>query len=598
MVTGTLTKGGMFWWASRHGLQAYGELLHKPSRRSLLINGLTVLGLGLVGLEVAWFNFNSTRSSGLHELVLALGLASLTFMRLAVFFSKRQGTIDLEMVPLMAMWLAWPGFLTLGISLTVLAISFLWQRFSIVELPATLSGWILVSALLAAAAHVRWLFALSNGWGAVGGWLALSVVVYGMLLLGRYGQDWAMGRRRLPLSRRRIWMWFWNVGIIAGLGAGVFWGDKVNLMWWFWLSIFLIWVWLYRLSVRAMPNIQANRVVYGLTQVWQSDITAERLMQTTLELLSDNMDVDDIYAYIPKSYNDVLLVEYGWRADQPPAQRNISLHDLEWGSFLREAIRVTDITFVNKGLPAPWQQRGWHEMVLLPLKWHGVAVGVVICGRTGFGRTPWTEADTLGWQQWLPVLGNAVHTVNLIQNMTWMAFHDNLTELPNGSWLAEALAQMNVERDGVVGLCYADINNFKAYNDTYGHDYGDKVLRAVGETLQDRVKDSDIVVRLHGDEFLILVRNLQAKDNLEKIMLRLSEYVRDKPLPDPVMGHTSISIGGVYDIDLKSSLEESMRLANRAMYQCKRSLNKAPVVYERQEMEVSVAVPSNELAND
>ena len=89
-----------------------------------------------------------------------------------------------------------------------------------------------------------------------------------------------------------------------------------------------------------------------------------------------------------------------------------------------------------------------------------------------------------------------------------LAFYDPLTELPNRRLLIDRLSQAiaaSARRSSYGALLFIDLDNFKALNDTCGHDKGDQLLKQVALRLASCVRDSDTVARLGGDEFVVLI---------------------------------------------------------------------------------------------
>ena len=110
-----------------------------------------------------------------------------------------------------------------------------------------------------------------------------------------------------------------------------------------------------------------------------------------------------------------------------------------------------------------------------------------------------------------------------------LAHHDSLTGLPNRllfeDRLSHALSKARRNRRQVA-LFFLDLDNFKAINDNLGHDYGDRILTYAGERLRTCVRESDTVARMGGDEFLILLEDIESLDLIETTAQRISYALR------------------------------------------------------------------------
>ena len=96
------------------------------------------------------------------------------------------------------------------------------------------------------------------------------------------------------------------------------------------------------------------------------------------------------------------------------------------------------------------------------------------------------------------------------------ALTDPLTQLPNRLGL-EAAARKWLARAEPFIVGFGDVDNFKAVNDTKGHDEGDRVLVRIGQVLTSVVREGDVAARLHGDEFVCLARGTSAEAFLARL---------------------------------------------------------------------------------
>jgi diguanylate cyclase len=153
------------------------------------------------------------------------------------------------------------------------------------------------------------------------------------------------------------------------------------------------------------------------------------------------------------------------------------------------------------------------------------------------------------------------------------AYHDPLTGLPNRALLLDrlrqAMAQATRQRKKV-GLLLLDLDDFKRVNDELGHQAGDAVLQAVADRLRDCIRACDTACRYGGDEFVILLPEIQGARELERVRRKICQQLW---LPHRV-GKRSLMIGGSIGSALfRQDAESCVALigaADAAMYRAKR----------------------------
>jgi diguanylate cyclase (GGDEF)-like protein/PAS domain S-box-containing protein len=159
------------------------------------------------------------------------------------------------------------------------------------------------------------------------------------------------------------------------------------------------------------------------------------------------------------------------------------------------------------------------------------------------------------------------------EDVRYMAYHDSLTGLPNRMLFSDRLGMgiVNAERNkGRIAVMMLDLDRFKDVNDTFGHDVGDKLLREVAVRLQETVRKGDTVARIGGDEFLLVVPEINSSRDTfvvsEKIMyaFRRAFFVEDRELS------VTCSVGIAIYPDHGTNSETLVRRADAAMYEVKR----------------------------
>jgi diguanylate cyclase (GGDEF)-like protein len=127
------------------------------------------------------------------------------------------------------------------------------------------------------------------------------------------------------------------------------------------------------------------------------------------------------------------------------------------------------------------------------------------------------------------------------------------------------------ERYGIPSsLLYFDLDDFKSVNDAHGHNAGDLVLRHFADLLQGQIRDSDVLARIGGDEFAIILAHVTL-DQAEKKGASLAQSLREKPA---VWNGHNVKLNfsyGAYELHAGASVEDAMAQADRAMYAQKRS---------------------------
>jgi diguanylate cyclase (GGDEF)-like protein len=145
---------------------------------------------------------------------------------------------------------------------------------------------------------------------------------------------------------------------------------------------------------------------------------------------------------------------------------------------------------------------------------------------------------------------------------------DVLTGLPNSRAFLEVLerevARAKREKGGLCML-FLDVDNFKAVNDYYGHAVGDEVLKKIGNLIVDVVRASDVVARMGGDEFGVLlwhIRKEEATNIADRVRTRVAEFATQYP-----KARLGVSVGIAWFDEPPEDLDDILRAADREMYE-------------------------------
>jgi len=187
-----------------------------------------------------------------------------------------------------------------------------------------------------------------------------------------------------------------------------------------------------------------------------------------------------------------------------------------------------------------------------------------------------SEDDTRLLELLLGHTAAAIKRIRLQNELKEQAIHDPLTGLHNRYYLDRILAQ-EVKRskryNHCMGFLMIDVNRFKEINDRYGHQMGDEVLKEVAVLLREAVRESDIVIRYGGDEFLVVLLETDGETDLVKrrIAEKIVFHNKKKGRPDfPV----TLSIGSAYwNPKEDKSIDQVLNEADRRMYGEKKKHN-------------------------
>ncbi|HEY4531465.1 MAG TPA: EAL domain-containing protein [Luteimonas sp.] len=177
------------------------------------------------------------------------------------------------------------------------------------------------------------------------------------------------------------------------------------------------------------------------------------------------------------------------------------------------------------------------------------------------------------------------------EELRYLANFDSLTNLPNRSLLAERLSRaiVRARREGSrVAVLFLDLDRFKDINDSLGHATGDRILRAVATRLQQAVGQGQTVARLAGDEFTVILEDLAAPEDAERVAREIIMAFEAPLLPhDGQEVSVSPSIGISLYPDHAQVPTELLKRADAAMYQAKAAGRRTWMRYD-DSMEASI----------
>lgn len=157
------------------------------------------------------------------------------------------------------------------------------------------------------------------------------------------------------------------------------------------------------------------------------------------------------------------------------------------------------------------------------------------------------------------------------RELVFQATHDRLTELPNRNYLIDEI-HSRINSGQKFAVFFVDMDNFKGVNDGFGHECGDRVLKDIANRLRDVTSEQDLVVRVGGDEFIVL-SNDTSSNAMQRLAENLTSIVDSDFVVDQFRFSLGVSIGVACYPEHGQDLDSLIRAADIAMYEAKKHKN-------------------------
>jgi diguanylate cyclase (GGDEF)-like protein len=188
-------------------------------------------------------------------------------------------------------------------------------------------------------------------------------------------------------------------------------------------------------------------------------------------------------------------------------------------------------------------------IICVPLTARGSQLGALSLYRRGTRRA-FTLPERELVEQFADVAAIALHNAHNVAELQTLANTDDLTGLANRRRFYQELARTNADalrHHTPLALVLLDLDNFKAINDQHGHCEGDNILRAVGASIQARIRAGDLAARVGGDEFAILLPHT-TEDEAATLAADLTDALRSIPTSPQLDASRGIASGPAADV--------------------------------------------------
>ncbi len=205
------------------------------------------------------------------------------------------------------------------------------------------------------------------------------------------------------------------------------------------------------------------------------------------------------------------------------------------------------------------------------------------------GQERWSKVVARSmWASWEPpeyagAIGKIVDVHEDCEKMNHLeiiATHDSLTGLLNHKAAKVQISAILAKNDGKKYIMIIfDLDHFKVANDTFGHLFGDKVLKHVAEAMRKNTRDFDILARMGGDEFLLF---MPCGDEVEALVQRIFQLLHSK-----FHGFTiKVSMGVARAEDCEGNYDTLFHMADEALYEVKRNGRNNYCFYDKENMKL------------
>ncbi|MEI8216786.1 MAG: HD domain-containing phosphohydrolase [Eubacteriales bacterium] len=167
--------------------------------------------------------------------------------------------------------------------------------------------------------------------------------------------------------------------------------------------------------------------------------------------------------------------------------------------------------------------------------------------------------------QFAVLVSDITERTNREKEINYLNYHDQLTGLYNRRFYEEELTRLDTERNLPLTIAMGDLNGLKLVNDSFGHHIGDELLIKVAETIKQGCRADDIIARVGGDEFVIILPNTDASE-AEKVISRINKFAVNKKVAKIKV---SISFGYETKVNKKQKIEDIFKGAEDHMYRHK-----------------------------
>ena len=323
-------------------------------------------------------------------------------------------------------------------------------------------------------------------------------------------------------------------------GPGMIWYLQVTLVAAGIVSLFLL------VMISALRRMVRTRTVALQEQMEMTQARAEELKES-----------EDRYRQLFEMESDAIFLI----AEEDGQILEVNNAAAALYGFSREELRNLRNTDLSAE-PEKTAQATRSSVTSIPIRWHRKRNGTVFPVEIRATHFEWR-----GRRVHIAAIRDVTERQGIEEQLRFLSFHDALTGLYNRTYFEEELDRLDQRRDGAVGILVTDVDGLKLVNDTLGHEEGDALLVETARVLEEVVRKSDMVARIGGDEFTILLPGAD-EASMEGVVERIGAALRKREeKSDPTRSVVPrLSLGWAISADSGTPMRTAFRVADDRMY--------------------------------
>lgn len=320
-------------------------------------------------------------------------------------------------------------------------------------------------------------------------------------------------------------------------------------------------------------NEQLQQVLYNISKAANSPISLKQLYKTIHKELGNIIDTTNFYIALVNEKEDKIFFPY--HADEK--DDNFPTFNFSTSNTLTTYVIKTGEPLLNdnsqyeemirQGILSPWSSTTPQSIWLgVPLKIGDKGIGAIVV-QSYTNPELYSESDIKLLEFVSSQVAIAIERKSSEEKIKYLSFHDSLTGLYNRAYFEEELERYNFPRYYPLSVVMLDVNGLKVINDTFGHSEGDRLLQHLSQVLTSVSRQGDILARIGGDEFSILLPSTTSEE-AHNFCERIKQVCQQDKM-EPVYLRLNISLGHATQEGEYKNVNSLFKTADRNMYQDK-----------------------------